>query len=129
MFTRLLSVPDENDNMMDINITRIDGIDVIELVGRFDTNSASDVQETITPLAKPGGKILLDMSQVSYMSSAGLRILLMLYRTINDHVGHIVLVGLNEELIDVMAITGFLEFFVIAEDSTQGIALLKKIKS
>lgn len=129
MFTQLLSVPDENDDMMDINITSIDGVEVVELIGRFDTNSASAAQEAITPLAKPGGKILLDMSQVNYMSSAGLRILLMLYRTINEHVGYIVLAGLNEELIDVMSITGFLEFFTTVEDRNQGIKQLKKIKS
>lgn len=128
MFTRILSNIDEEYDMLDINVTQTGRVHVIELLGRFDTNSATAVQEAIAPLASHGSKILLDMSGVSYMSSAGLRILLMLYRTINEHVGYIVLAGLSEELIDVMAITGFLEFFATAEDRKSGLSYLKKIK-
>ena len=48
---------------------------------------------------------------MAYMSSAGLRMLLVIYRTIVGQGGKVVLVGLSEELQDTMALTGFLDFF------------------
>lgn len=94
-----------------MNINTIDEITVIEIVGELDASTAYNVQNQILPLAESSRKLLLDMSDVTYMSSAGLRILLNLYRKIQENVGQIVIVGLNEEVKDVMAITGFLDFF------------------
>ncbi len=51
------------------------------------------------------------MSGVSYISSAGLRALLMLYRQMAANDGRVALVGLPESIRDVMTVTGFLEFF------------------
>ena len=50
------------------------------------------------------------MSGVEYMSSAGLRMLLSMYRQISRQNGGIVLVGLAEEIKDTMSVTGFLNF-------------------
>lgn len=106
------------DKMIQVNIENMGDVTIIELAGELDSVSAPQVQEQILNAAGQGGKILLDMSKVTYMSSAGLRILLLLYRRINDsdNVGSIVLAGLNDELQDIMAITGFLDFFTTVED-------------
>ena len=64
------------------------------------------------------------MSGVSYISSIGLRALLLLHReTANQH-GRIVLTGLSEMIHDTMFITGFLEFFEAYETYEQGLAAL-----
>ena len=128
MFSQLLVDQITGEELMDINIEQVGGIHLVAMSGRFDTTSATAAQELILPLASNGSKILLDMTDVTYMSSAGLRILLMLYRTITEHVGDIVLAGMSEELIDVMAITGFLEFFTTAETRELGLAALNKLK-
>lgn len=112
--------------VIEITIEQSGRITVIEMAGELDSVSAPDVQEKIVPLVDEGCKILLDMSAVTYMSSAGLRILLMLYRQIREHVGDVVLAGLGDEVRDVMAITGFLDFFDVAEDRSDGIQLLDR---
>jgi anti-sigma B factor antagonist len=76
------------------------------------------------PLVKRECKILLDMSSVIYMSSAGLRTLLLLYRQIRDNVGEVIISGLGDEVRDVMALTGFLDFFQTAENRSDGLRLL-----
>lgn len=101
-----------------------DEITVIEIVGELDTTTAYNVQNQILPLAEKSRKILLDMSDVTYMSSAGLRILLMLYRTIKEKHGEIVLVGLSEEIRDIMSITGFLDFFITFDRREEGLQSL-----
>lgn len=110
--------------MLDVNIQKINGITVVEMLGELDSVSAPKVQDQILNLAGKESRILLDMSQVTYMSSAGLRILLMLYRSITDNVGKIVLAGLNEEVREVMAITGFLDFFHTVSSRTEAMQVL-----
>lgn len=98
---------------------------VIEMAGDVDANTATLVQQQVLPLALPGSKIILDMTKVPYMSSAGLRMLLSLYRQISTNDGRIVLVGLSEEIRDTMHITGFLDFFTSCETLDSGLKALK----
>jgi anti-sigma B factor antagonist len=82
------------------------------------------VQQQVLPLAQPGAKILLDMTQVPYMSSAGLRMLLSLYRQVAAKDGQLVLVGLVEQIKDTMSITGFLDFFTTCDTLESGLQTL-----
>ncbi|WP_036486340.1 anti-sigma factor antagonist [Myxosarcina sp. GI1] len=100
---------------MEINVKNLEDIAVVELAGDVDASTAPQVQQQILPLAQPNSKILLDMSQVPYMSSAGLRVLLSLYRQTTAKNGKLVLVGLSEDLQDTMSVTGFLDFFTTGE--------------
>lgn len=108
----------------EVNISQDDSVTVVELVGELNTTTAPDIQKQILPLAEPGSKILLDMTQVGYMSSAGLRVLLSLYRQISASDGKIVLIGVNEEIENVMSVTGFLSFFTLSESREAGLAAL-----
>jgi anti-sigma B factor antagonist len=110
--------------MMEIHTETINSVTVVEMLGELDSMSAPGVQDEVLLLANPGSKILLDMSRVTYMSSAGLRTLLILYRRINENSGKIILVGLNEDIQDIMAITGFLDFFEIVESRNLGLQAL-----
>ena len=62
------------------------------------------------------------MSQVHYMSSAGLRMLLVVYRTVSGQGGKVVLTGLSQDLEDTMSLTGFLDFFDHFESVDAGLA-------
>lgn len=112
---------------MEVNVRAVgDNITVIELAGELNSATAPNVQDQILPLANMGSKILLDMSRVTYMSSAGLRTLLLLHRQISKTAGgNIVLSGLSEEIQDTMAITGFLEYFSLSKDLEAGLRQLK----
>jgi anti-sigma B factor antagonist len=111
---------------MEINIKNLEDIKVVELIGDVDASTASGVQQEIMPLAKSNSKILLDMTQVSYMSSAGLRMLLSLYRQTAAQEGKLVLIGLSEDLQDTMSVTGFLDFFTTGATLEAGLAELKE---
>jgi len=110
---------------MDIKIKETQGITIATVNGDVDGSTAATLQEQILPLAQAGSKILLDMSNVPYMSSAGLRMLLSLYRKATSVDGKLVLVGLSEEILDTMSITGFLDFFTTCDTVDAGIAALQ----
>lgn len=96
---------------MNIELEEMNGVMVATLYGELDGRTAPQVQEKLLALPAPDGRALLDMSGVSYISSAGLRALLMLYRQMAAKDGRVALVGLVENIRDVMVVTGFLEFF------------------
>jgi anti-sigma B factor antagonist len=106
-----------------VEVTRsiVQDVNVVKLAGDLDGNTAPNVQSQIIPLASPNVKMLLDMSEVTYMSSAGLRMLLVMYRTIISKSGKVVLVGLSEEIRDTMAMTGFLDFFTYLDTLDEGL--------
>jgi anti-sigma B factor antagonist len=96
---------------MDVNVNEEGGVTVVSVDGELDTNSAPVAQQQILPLAQAGCKLVLDMTKVPYMSSAGIRVLLSTYRTVTSNGGKIVIVGLADDVRETMNVTGFLKFF------------------
>jgi anti-sigma B factor antagonist len=112
--------------MFAVNTTTVENIQVVTMVGEIDGSTAPRAQEQILALAGTGtvgtgGKVILDMTGVTYMSSAGLRMLLLAYRTISGKGGKIVLVGLSSDLQDTMSATGFLDFFTCTDTLDAGL--------
>lgn len=101
---------------MELEIERRDSVTIVTPNGAIDGTSAAELQQALLPLIDDGCKIVVDMSGVSYISSIGLRVLLLLYRETVERQGQIALAGLPEMIHDTMQITGFLDFFV-AHDS------------
>ncbi len=110
--------------MLDVSVSAVQHASVVTMSGELDGGSAPQAQEKIMALAEPQARVLLDMTGVSYMSSAGLRMLLLAYRTISAGGGRIALVGLSEELRDTMSMTGFLEFFACCDTVDAGLGAL-----
>ncbi len=110
---------------MQIDIQTRDNITFITLDGDIDASTAPQVQGQVLPLATPQSSILMDMKKVPYMSSAGLRMLLSTYRQVTAKDGKLVLVGVSEELIETMALTGFLDFIKTTDTCEEGIDWLR----
>jgi anti-sigma B factor antagonist len=104
-------------------VTRmIDGASIIRLEGTIDGGSAPVAQAAIVPLIEPGCRLVLDLSGVDFMSSAGLRLMLLIFRQVSSAGGKVAMTGLSEEIRDTMSLTGFLDFFTTAD--SEGDALL-----
>ena len=111
---------------MEIKTREEHGVIIVSLSGELQRQTAPGIQKKILPLIAPDCKILLDLQEVSYISSAGLRLLLLFYRQIEEQHGHVVLTGLQEMVKDTMSITGFLEFFTAYNTVADGIAALNQ---
>jgi anti-sigma B factor antagonist len=112
---------------MEVTVAERDGITVVTLNGELNSSTAELVQERLLELTGPGCKIVLDMSGVSYISSVGLRALLLLYRATTRQDGRIVLCGLTEMVYDTMFITGFLDFFETFDTCAEGQASVARV--
>ena len=92
---------------MEIKIRRQGKIKIIQLIGDLDGNSAPEVREEIISHIDSNTKLVFDMKKCEYISSAGLRVLLIIAKKLKSVGGKGVLAGLVDEVKDVMEITGF----------------------
>jgi anti-sigma B factor antagonist len=106
--------------MMELNVKTVDRLTVIEPLGDLDGKTAPAFQEKVLALIEPGSRILIDMRGVSFMSSAGLRVMLLTHRKAVGSEAHIVLVGLNENIRNSMSATGFIKFFTVRDTMDEG---------
>ena len=99
---------------MEVHITESEGTMTARLVGRLDTPAAAEVIREIQPMLDNAGKNrLLDCSEMTYISSSGLRIFLTLRKAAAAAGGHVVVEGLSNEIRQVFMMTGFLQLFEI----------------
>jgi anti-sigma B factor antagonist len=87
------------------------GVPVLEIAGELDASSSATLPDRLLPLIPAGRHVRLDLSQVTYISSAGLRTLLLVYRHAQENGVHIRLNRLPEGVRFVMSATGFLDLF------------------
>ena len=93
----------------------VDGASVIRLEGTLDGSSATSAQAAIGPELQPGCRLVIDLSEVDYMSRAGLRLMLSIFRQVSGAGGKVAMIGLSDEIQDTMSLTGFLDFFTTAD--------------
>lgn len=99
---------------------------IIEISGAIDSNTAPVAQETLIPLTVNKCSFVMDLSKCTYISSAGLRVLLMLAKQCASLEGSLALSGLCDEIKDVMEMTGFSGFFNIHKTVPEAVESLKK---
>jgi len=102
---------------MDIVHDTSGGMAVMRLSGRLDTSTSAGVEKTILEqLAAPGSRALLDMRNVVYVSSAGLRVVLVAAKRAKTVQGGLALFGLQPSVQEVFDLSGFSRILTIAPD-------------
>jgi anti-anti-sigma factor len=86
-------------------------VTMITLDGSLDSGTSGGVQADLERLVPASGTTVLDFAKMTYMSSAGLRVLLLAHRRAQTSGARIVLAGLQPDVREVMSATGFLSFF------------------
>lgn len=93
------------------------GVVVITLSGRVDSDGANQLKQALNTQVEAGNhKLLLVMRDVSYINSAGLRVLADVVTTTQQHGGNVRLVELTERVRRVFEIIGFLQFFPVYDN-------------
>ena len=99
---------------------------VICLEGNLDGLTAEYAQENLMNYVLPNCAIVIDMTKCPYVSSAGLRVLLMTAKQLAKIGGTGVFSSLAEEVKDVMEMTGFSNIFESYNSVDDAIAAIRK---
>lgn len=97
---------------MKTTILKQDGEIKAVLEGRLDTAAAAQTEQDMLPLYDcEGCDVVLDCTKLDYISSTGLRLFLGLLKTSKIKGSHVYITGMNENLKQVFAMTGFSSLF------------------
>jgi anti-anti-sigma factor len=99
-------------------------VTVLALEGELDSTTAADARERISELVPSDGAALLDLGGMTYMSSAGLRVLLLVYRQVRECGVPLALSRINPDVAEVMTDTGFIDFFTVVDSIDAGVEAL-----
>lgn len=84
--------------------------------GRVDSNTAKTLQSTVLGRIQEGAdRVVMDLANTNYISSAGLRVILMAGKQIKAAGGRFVLCGMQPSVRDVFEVTGFLRLFEVRD--------------
>lgn len=97
---------------MKTTIQEQDGKMVAILAGSLDTAAAPETEKAMSPLNDVERKdVIIDCTEMEYISSAGLRIFLGILQNVEEKGGHVYIKGINENVRTIFTITGFSNIF------------------
>jgi anti-anti-sigma factor len=104
---------------MNISEQRVDDVTQIRLDGRFDAHTADSVETFLRDKISEGcRKFVMDMEHVSFIDSAGLRVILVMARDLrNQHRGEMHMAALQPAVRRVFEISGLENVISLFEDS------------
>lgn len=97
---------------MEVKISKEANQVLVKLIGRLDTPASQEVAQELEPLRDDAaGTIILDCSELSYISSSGLRIFLTLRKAAAEKGGKVIVRDISDAIRSVFMMTGFLNLF------------------
>lgn len=87
----------------------------VELIGEINILDVNDFKDIIKEKIKEEDtkKVVLDMTQVPFMDSSGLGMLISLYKFVNENEGEIVYTGLSEYILKILSFAKLDKIFTI----------------
>ena len=108
---------------MDITTTRFKRCDLVQASGRVNSQTAPQLAEAFRTLQDESRfKIVFDMSQVDFISSAGLRVMIDVQKTCKDkNRGEMILAQVPERVYDTLDLAGFVDLFRICDQVVEAV--------
>ena len=102
---------------MDFKVTEYKRAFVVTGLGRIDSAGAPDVERILTELLEKNKAIIIDMSDIEFVSSAGWWSIIRIQKELKKRGrGNLTLVGLNQNVRESMDLIGILPYFTIYDD-------------
>lgn len=92
--------------MLDFNVSEQGENTVVDLGGRLDAITVEEFDEKIKPVAAGTSKLVLDLAKLEYISSAGLRSILVAGKIMDGNGGSLVIRNTPDEIMQVFQVTG-----------------------
>ncbi len=99
-----------------------DSLTILQLSGRIDAGNAQDAEASLFEHLESGVQLVVDFTSLEFISSAGLRIFLMMAKKIKIHQGKLALFGLSPVVNEVFEISGFSKILTICNTREEAIA-------
>jgi anti-anti-sigma factor len=113
---------------MEMFVKDENGIVSLAISGRLDAESSILAEKQVRDILDGGAtRILFDFNDLDYISSAGLRVILMTIKELRTKEGKVVLCSLNEYVQEVFDVSNFASIIPITASSEEGLELLSQV--
>lgn len=99
--------------MLDIQKTKEGENLFISVSGRLDTTTSPELETIIKEEMADTSSLTIDMENLEYISSAGLRVLLLAQKAMNEKDGKMVVKKPNDVIREIFEMTGFMDFLTV----------------
>lgn len=107
---------------MEIIEERRENILILRVIGRLDSSTSKMMEERLLPIIDSGeGRLVIELSQLDYISSAGLRVFLLAAKRMGNAKGRMILCSLKDAVKQVFDIAGFSSFLTLASSTEEAI--------
>ena len=112
---------------MEVGLNKIENVTILTLKGRANVSSVTKLENVCKKiLEKNENNVLLDGTNLDFISSACLRVLLMLAKEIKKNAGRLAVAHLNDVVREIFEISGFIELFPAYENVVTGLSHFQK---
>lgn len=110
---------------MEIQEDQIDGVLVLGIKGRLDSNTSKAFEDKVNDfLSKSVSRVIIDFHGVDYINSTGLRVLLYALQQMQKSGHSLVLCSIKDYMREVFDISGYSEIFTIEDDRDGALRVL-----
>lgn len=96
---------------LEVTVEQLASTVVLHVIGPVDSTTAAALQQPLLHAAdSPSGAVQLDLAQVSYLSSAGLRVLLLAAKALQKCGDRLRLLNVPQQLLSILTLAGFTSF-------------------
>jgi anti-sigma B factor antagonist len=107
---------------MEITEERRANILILRVIGKLDASTSKDLEAKVLALvASNQEKLVIDLSQLDYISSAGLRVFLLAAKRMDNAKGKMILCSLKDAVKQVFDIAGFSSFLTLASSTEEAL--------
>jgi anti-anti-sigma factor len=107
---------------MEVKEEQVGGVTVLQVTGRLDSATSPMLGERLTAVLEAAkARVLVDFSQLEYISSAGFRVLLQAAKRADQNTAKLVLCGVSGKVRQLFDLGGFLDLFSITGTREEGI--------
>ncbi|THF76864.1 STAS domain-containing protein [Cohnella fermenti] len=110
---------------MDVTIEKQGEVRIIRIGGRLDGTTMQQLEAQFLELAGSGcSRFVFDLTELDYISSAGLRVMLLAVKKTKAAGGRLALYGLNDNVSEIFRISGFSTIFSLFGTSAEALAFV-----
>ena len=99
-------------------------IHIVSIAGSLDSTTSPEAQKSLTAMLAGAKKVALDFSELDYISSAGLRVLLGAAKQLRASGGKLGMFGLNQSVREVFEISGFATILSIYKSEAEALGAM-----
>jgi anti-anti-sigma factor len=108
---------------LDITVAQVDNTQVITLRGRLDSSTSAEFEsQALGSLTADQPRLVISFSELNYISSAGLRVILILAKKIRQTHGRLALCEMSPAIREVFDISGFLSILTVRNTQAEALA-------